>query len=84
MAGCGDVARRNPSVLWRVKHSGRFACRISKFLLPLLALCLSVHAVAQNGTIEGYVNDTDGKGVQGAVVSFDQKDFHFHTEDEDR
>ena len=26
------------------------------------------------------MNDTDGKGIQGAVVSFDQLDFHSHVE----
>jgi tetratricopeptide (TPR) repeat protein len=49
-------------------------------VVTALPLLISVPAMAQIGSVEGYVNGPDGKPVQGAVVGFDKIDNKAHTE----
>jgi hypothetical protein len=48
---------------------------ISKIIFPSL-LWLSMKLLAQIGRVEGYVIDSDGKGIRNAVVSFEHPGFH--------
>src|SRR5580700_8210039 len=50
------------------------------FVAVTLPFSRPVPAQSNFGEVDGYVEGSDGKGIQGAVVSFDRLDYKSHTE----